>query len=96
MDCFLRNIKIVEPTSWITGAGAISTKRECNLKFKLDEFSISKLIQWKFHVYETKISTDSLGYDMIIGLVLLCELGLNTNCEENVVKNSYDHIRFEV
>ena len=39
---FGKNIKIVKPTTWITGVGAINTKRECNLKFKLDEFSTSK------------------------------------------------------
>ena len=83
---FGKNSKIVKPTTWITGAGAIKTKRECNLKFKLDEFSTSKEVSWNFHVDETEMSKDSLGYDMIIGLDLLCELGLIINCEEKVVE----------
>ena len=32
------------------------------------------------------MSTYSLGYEIIIGLDLLCELGLNINCEEKVVE----------
>ena len=83
---FGNNIKIVKPTTWITGSGTINTKRECNLKFKLDEFSTSKEVSWKFHVDETEMSKDSLGYDMIIGLDLLCELGLIINCEDKVVE----------
>ena len=83
---FGNNIKIVKPTTWLTGSGAINTKRECNLKFKLDEFSTSKEVSWKFHVDEAEMSKDSLGYDMIIGLDLLCELGLIINCEDKVVE----------
>ena len=86
MDCFGKNIKIVEPTTCITRAGDISTKREYNLNFKLDEFSTSKEIKWNFHVDETDMSKDSLGYDMIIGLDFPCELGLIINCEEKVVE----------
>ena len=50
------NIKIVKPTTWITGTESISTKRECNLKFKLDEILTSKEIQCKFHVDGTEMS----------------------------------------
>ena len=59
------------PTSWITDTGAISTKRECNSQFKLDEFSTSKEIKWNFHVDGIEISKKLFGYDMIIGLDLL-------------------------
>ena len=83
---FGKNIEIVKPTTWITGAGDINTKRECNLKFKLDGFSTSKEVNWNFHVDKTETSKDSLGYNMIIGLDLLCELGLNIKCEEKVVE----------
>ena len=48
--------------------------------------STSKQDSWNNHVDETEMSTDSLGYDMIIGLDLLCELGLIINCEEKVVE----------
>ena len=82
LTVFGNNTTIVDPTSWISGAGAISTERECNLIFKLDEFSTSKEIKWNFHVDETKKSKDLSGYDMIIGLDLLCELGLIINCEK--------------
>ena len=83
---FGNNIKMVKPTTWLTGSGAINTKRECNLKFKLDEFSTSREVEWNFHVDETEMSKDSLGFDMIIGLDLLCDLGLIINCEEKVVE----------
>ena len=56
------------------------------MKFKLDEFSISKEIKWNLHVDETEISKDSLGYDMIIDLDIICELGLIINGEEKLVE----------
>ena len=79
-----KEYQIVSPTSWITGTGTISTKRKCNLEFKLDEFSTSREVEWNLHVDETKMSKESLGFYTMIGLYLLFELGLIINYEEKV------------
>ena len=53
---FGKNTKIVSPTPWITGAGTLSTKGNRNLKFKLDELSTSREVEWTFHADETEMS----------------------------------------
>ena len=80
-----KSTKIVKPTVWATGAGSMHTKRESTVKFKLNEFSSSKEIEWKFHVDESDLNSKSIGYDMIIGLDLMSELGLIINCRKNVI-----------
>ena len=70
----------------MTGAGTIQTKRNTNVKFKLDEFSQSKKVEWNFHVDENVVSKCSIGYDITIGLDLMCELGLIINCKTKVVE----------
>ena len=70
----------------MTGAGTMQTKRNVNMKFKLDEFSQSKEVEWNFHVDESDVSKRSLGYDIIIGLDLMCELGLIINCKTKIVE----------
>ena len=82
---FEKNIKTVSPTSWITGESIIITKRECNLIFKFDEFSNSQEVEWNNHVNETEMSKESLEFDTVIGLDLLCKLGLIINYETKVV-----------
>ena len=77
--------KIVTPTTWATGAGSMHTKRKCTLKFKLNEFSTSKEVEWKFHVDESELQKKSIGYDMIIGLDLMSELGIIINCRKKVI-----------
>ena len=44
----------------------MKTKRNVNIKFKLDELSSTKEIECEFHVDESDVSTCSLGYDVII------------------------------
>ena len=70
----------------MTGAGTMQTKRNVNMKFKLDEFSQSKEVKWNFHVDESNMSKRSLEYDAIIGLDIMCELGLIINCKTKVVE----------
>ena len=67
---------------WITGANELETKRYCEIQFKLNEFSTSKEVFWKFHVDETELSDKSLGYDRTVGLDLMTELGIDINCKE--------------
>ena len=52
----------------------------------MDEFFISRTVKWKFHVDETEMSLMSLGYDKIIGLELMSELGLIINCKDKIVE----------
>ena len=52
------------------------------MKFKLDEFSQSKEVEWNFHVDESDASKRSLGYGIIMGLDLMRELGLIIKKEE--------------
>ena len=62
------------------------TKRDCEIKFKRNEFSASKEVLWKFHVYETEFSDKLLGYDIIIGLDLMTELDIIINFKEHTVE----------
>jgi hypothetical protein len=75
-----------KPSKWVTGAGIVSTTRKCDVTFKLNEFSNSKEIYWNFNVDETSESSDSLKYDMIIGLDLMCKLGIILDCKSKIVK----------
>jgi hypothetical protein len=49
------------------------TKYESEIQFKLPEFSNSKIITWKFNMFES----ENVGYDLIIGRDLMLELGLD-------------------
>ena len=61
------------PVGWNTPAGVFKTKMRKKLKFKLDEFSSSKVVQWDFNIANPN---HDIGYDMIIGRDLLIELGI--------------------
>ena len=77
---------IVSPTSWIDGAGTLSTKRNYDLEFKLDELPTSREVEWNFNVDDTGMPRETLGFNMVIGLDFLYELGLVIDCEEKVVE----------
>ena len=47
--------KLVTHNTWATGAGSMHTKRKCTLKFKLNKFSTSKEVEWKFYVDESEL-----------------------------------------
>ena len=64
----------------------MTTKTNCRIKFKLNEFSTSKEATWTLHVDETKISDKSLGYDMIMGLDIMTELGIIINCKDKILE----------
>ena len=63
------------------GEGTIQKTRDVIMKLKLDEFSQFKEVEWNFHVDKSGVSKRSLGYDIIIGLYLICKLGLIINCK---------------
>ena len=77
--------KIVKHTVWDTGTGIIHTKRESIIKFKSNEFSTLKEIEWKFHVDELDLKQDSVSYDMIICLDKVSELGLIIDCHTSFI-----------
>ena len=66
----LRN-KAEKETSWVTAAGEFKTQGHCKVLFQMPEFHESKTIQYDVHV-----TTQNMGYDMIIGRDLLHELGI--------------------
>ena len=61
-------------------------KRDCEIKFKLNEVSTPKEVLCKSHVDETELSDKSLGSDIIMGLDLMTELGIHINCNEQAVE----------
>ena len=52
----------------MTDADTMQTKRNINIKFKLDEILTSKDVEWGFHVDETDVLKLSLGCDISISL----------------------------
>jgi hypothetical protein len=66
------------PTKWHTMGGEFVTKLQREIKFKLPEFSTSKIVRWVCHEDAHTLRTNS-QYDMIIGTDLLSELGVKIN-----------------
>ena len=77
---------MVKNTSWVTGVSTMVTNRNCSFNFKLDEFSMKRTVNYTFHVDETKMSLESLRYDMITGLDLMNKLGLIISYEEKILE----------
>ncbi|KAI2500432.1 transposition [Fragilaria crotonensis] len=65
-------------TRWHTMGGQFVTKLQREIKFKLPEFSTSKIVQWVCHE-DTHTLRKNAQYDMIIGADLLSELGIEIN-----------------
>ena len=57
------------------------TSKKVNLEFSLPEFSATKIVTWKCHVYE---STNG-RYDMILGKYLVNVLALDLKFSENFI-----------
>jgi hypothetical protein len=66
------------PTKCHTMGGQFVTKLQQEIKFKLPEFRMSKIVQWVCHKDANTLRTNS-EYDMIIGTDLLSELGFEIN-----------------
>ena len=69
-------------------------KQNVNIKFKLDEFSITKEVEWNFYINESDALKRSLCYEIIICLDLMCELVLIINFKTNVVE--WDKIKITI
>ena len=62
------------------------TFRNYSLNFKLDELSTSRTVKWTFRLDEIEMSQKSLGYEMIICLDFMSELGLIINFGDKIVE----------
>ena len=69
-------------TQWQTTAGKFLTVTKTQVKFHLDEFLLSKKVEWSCHVSTTPL----LEYDMIMGRDLLLELGINLKFETKIIE----------
>ena len=61
-----------------TAAGPYCTTHDAKVPFFIPDFSIRKIIQHRFHVDNDK-GESGIGYDMIIGIDLMVQLGLSDN-----------------
>ena len=79
-----KSVKYTESNSieWETPAGDFCTNDKKEIKFKLDEFSSSKTIEWVFNVAPKH---HDIGYDMIIGRDHLLELVIIINFEKKTM-----------
>ena len=71
-------------TTWGTMGGQFQTKRKGILDFMFPELDQRKIISWSFHVDENDTPNDA-GYDMIIGMDLMTELGLYVDTNDKVI-----------
>jgi hypothetical protein len=72
-------------TIWNTLGGNFKTKRKALIDFKFPELNTHKKVNWITHVDETT-DPEKAMYDMIIGMDLLCELGVVVDTEEKVLR----------
>ena len=82
----MRSNKNSQTNNLDDGCWCHENQKKWKHKIKLDDFSGSKEVEWKFHVDESGVSNHSLGYDVIISLNLMCELGLIVNYKTKVVE----------
>ena len=66
---------------WETQAAKFTSSRKVNVYFQLPDFSATKIVMWKCHIYES--TTDS--YSMILCRYLLTALGLYLKFPENII-----------
>ena len=72
------------PTTWHTKGGTFTTTEKCKAQFALIELDPRKEIEWEFHVDNTP-ARDS-QYDMILGMDLMNELGLDIQCSTGTLQ----------
>ena len=72
-------------TKWKTLGGIFTTKYQSLIDFKFPELNQNKTITWAVHVDE-KTSSKEASYDMIIGMDLMCEIGLQIDCQDKSIK----------
>jgi hypothetical protein len=72
-------------TKWQTLGGNFTTKRKALVDFKLPELNTHKKVTWAAHMDETS-DPDKALYDIIIGMDMLCELGVVIDTEAKVIR----------
>jgi hypothetical protein len=71
-------------TVWQTLGGTYTTKRKALLDFKFPELSTTREVSWVCHVDDRTESKTAL-YDMIIGMDLMCDIGIYVNTKDKTV-----------
>ncbi len=71
--------------SWNTMGGSFLTKQKCLVDFKFPEFSNSKTVTYVVHVDE-RTPRSTATYDMIIGMDLITDLGINIQTSQKSVE----------
>jgi hypothetical protein len=72
-------------TTWNTLGGNFQTKRKVLIDMKFPELNPHKKVSWICHMDETT-DPDTALYDIIIGMDMLCELGLTVDTETKTVR----------
>jgi len=72
-------------TTWNTLGGNFQTKRKTLVDIKFPELNPHKKVSWICHMDETT-DPDKALYDLIIGMDMLCELGLVVDTDEKVIR----------
>ena len=67
---------------WNTQAGNITTYLKVNIDFTLPTLRAKNVVTWKCHADESSKGS----YDMILGLYILTELGLNLKFSVSVIE----------
>ena len=65
---------------WSTAAGTLITNQKVKLQFVIPELHDKRTIQW-----EATVTKNPVNYDMIIGLDLLTELGIQLSFEDQTI-----------
>ena len=71
-------------TTWSTLGGNFSTNRKALIDFKIPELSTHKTVTWITHV-DDKSSSAHAQFDCILGMDVMCELGIYINTEDKTV-----------
>ena len=66
---------------WETQSGKYTTSKKVNVEFCLPEFSATKIVTWKCHVYKYT----NVRYNMVLGREPLTALGLDLKFSDNFI-----------
>ena len=72
-----------------TQAGNITTNIKVEIYFTLPDLSMTKIMMWNFHVYDST----KVRYNMILGRNILTALGLNLKLSPHVIKADNGHLK---
>ena len=64
--------------------GKFTTNRKALLDFKFPELNQHKTVNWICHV-DDKMNKDKAMYDMIVGMDLMCKIGILVDTENKTI-----------